>query len=453
MKKSKKNKKRLLLLAALLAVVSLIAGTFAWLTATDARINRVKSAYVTDGSVTITEKFNPSTTEIIPGGKTEKVVSVTNAGNAPVYVRASFEEVMKYLQASKSADASVTKYVATAEEATAPWALASTDKYETQGLGKAFPVLSSLKESGTPAALPTEFKGAKKITGVYTDGSTFPADTALYVKGNAATDPLDPTKTVYSVDAELFTKVEIIKDETNTKETRYQVTTGKVTFDATKAAANPTDVTQWDVKVDKTVGLKYKVYPNGYKYGNSNWAESKIGRKTDAADKAAVLGSKGTLYGQAYDYTSPSIIGAVAAPDLTTTNYPTAASQTKPAKVQGVNAADITATSDNTINLNYGAAIVDPALSTNYPKDSWVYNAEDGWFYYTSPVQSGTATKNLLESLSYGNNIGDETSGAIFDLVVKIEAIQFSDEALSDTTAGWGLPTTGKVYTSLIANK
>ncbi|MFD1900558.1 hypothetical protein GQR36_12225 [Enterococcus termitis] len=71
-------------------------------------------------------------------------------------------------------------------------------------------------------------------------------------------------------------------------------------------------------------------------------------------------------------------------------------------------------------------------------KDKWTYNKEDGYFYYTSPVNSGATTPHLLKKLVFTNAIGTEYTNATYDLIVKMEAIQATKEALTDT-AGWNL--------------
>ena len=61
----KKNKKKKLVAAALLALLAAGAGTFAWINSQDQRINRVKTAAIKDGSVSVEELWNPK--PIVPG--------------------------------------------------------------------------------------------------------------------------------------------------------------------------------------------------------------------------------------------------------------------------------------------------------------------------------------------------------------------------------------------------
>ena len=94
MKESKK--KKLLAVAAALALIAVLSGTFAWITAQDQRINRAESAAVSDNSVTVKETWEPK--PLVPGTEATKEVAVTNTGTANVFVRVSYEEVLKHLE-------------------------------------------------------------------------------------------------------------------------------------------------------------------------------------------------------------------------------------------------------------------------------------------------------------------------------------------------------------------
>ena len=97
----KKKKKRLMIVGTLAIVMFLIAGTFAWLQFNDERINRMKTKSIEDGSVYINEKFVEND-DWQPGVEHEKRVSVTNAGEVDVFVRVSYEEMLRvYKNANK----------------------------------------------------------------------------------------------------------------------------------------------------------------------------------------------------------------------------------------------------------------------------------------------------------------------------------------------------------------
>ena len=90
-----KNKKKIALVAVVLAVVLIIAGTFAWFTTTD----QVANIFEMDNfDVTLTEDFDPSEVPLNPGTDVTKQVGVTNHGNVDVLVRIRLEEALSLLE-------------------------------------------------------------------------------------------------------------------------------------------------------------------------------------------------------------------------------------------------------------------------------------------------------------------------------------------------------------------
>jgi hypothetical protein len=68
----------------------------------------------------------------------------------------------------------------------------------------------------------------------------------------------------------------------------------------------------------------------------------------------------------------------------------------------------------------------------------WWYNEADGFFYYIGRVASGTMTPSLLDKLTLDGSAGVEYSGMQFDMVVNLEAIQNTKDAIMSPT-GWNL--------------
>ena len=90
-----KNKKRIAIGAVALAVVLIVAGTFAWFTTTD----KVANVFEMDNfDVTITEDFDPSDVPLNPGANVTKEVGITNGGNVDVLVRVKLEETLSLLE-------------------------------------------------------------------------------------------------------------------------------------------------------------------------------------------------------------------------------------------------------------------------------------------------------------------------------------------------------------------
>ena len=98
----------------------------------------------------------------------------------------------------------------------------------------------------------------------------------------------------------------------------------------------------------------------------------------------------------------------------------------------------------NYIELNYDA--VDSANAIAAGK--WWYNTADGYFYYVGKVDAGTATANLLKSLTLNKAAGNEYANMDFDLVVKMDAIQNTKDAVIGV---WGLTDGTPIVTALTA--
>lgn len=393
----KKNKKKKLAAAALLALLTIGAGTFAWINSQDQRINRVKSAAIKDGSVSVEETWNPK--PIVPGTEATKNVAVTNSGSTPVYVRVSYEEVLKHLTEKGAVTNRTSGWVA-----------------------KATPALSD--------DVPVEYDGEKYIDAAsgYTDvtskvkdgsGAGMPAGVKVYAKGSVTKDPVTGDETTDFNFAAFF----------EYQAGKYQAMVSEIGVVSGNSVG--TNVQDWNLELSKA---EYLVYKGGYSNKVVNWASSSLeGASAEAtAASASLLGSAGKKYAVDYDYTIAAL-GLTSIPAAT----PTTAADQIPVAVsdkKGVQS-DKAALGVSGINIEYGADMVTTAALVN---DKWVYNKEDGYFYFTSPVKSGATTPSLLKKLVFTNLIGTEYTNATYDLIVKMEAIQATKEALVDPT-GWNL--------------
>ena len=100
MENLKKNKKFVMGASAALTLALLAAGTFAWYSAQHSVENKFKTDGLPDGSVKVWEIFDEKGGhEAKPGEKIQKDVGVTNLGDNPVFVRASFEEMVNKFDA------------------------------------------------------------------------------------------------------------------------------------------------------------------------------------------------------------------------------------------------------------------------------------------------------------------------------------------------------------------
>ena len=91
-----KNKKLTAIVALALALVIVAAGTFAWITSRDKRLNHFETASSFSGGLSISEVFTPPT-DWKPGQTVPKDVVVINTGDSTMCVRVSFEEILRVL--------------------------------------------------------------------------------------------------------------------------------------------------------------------------------------------------------------------------------------------------------------------------------------------------------------------------------------------------------------------
>lgn len=399
--KNSSKKKKLLAVAAALAIIAVLSGTFAWLTAQDQRINRAESAAVSDDSVKVVEKWEPK--PLVPGTEATKEVSVSNTGNTNVFVRVSYEEVLKHLSDNGNITADAT--------------------------GKYDPANTELDDD-----MPVAFDYAKALAdgfvlvpiGQVTGAST---NEHFLVKGGKSVDTLTGI-TTYNYEVKMA----------------YEYSAGKYQLmkpgQIVPSNDSSLDAKDWDFTI---TNLTYSYYKDGFKNTVVNWAESSLADEAGNNTGYSLLGTTGSRYGVDYDYTLaalniPSLPGHT--PATAPTQIPTAAGDKN---VQ----ADTNGILKSMIHIKYGGDMTDVATLAS---GKWVYNKEDGWFYYTEALGSGVTTPNLLEKLVFDAAMGKEYTSATYDLIVKLEVIQATKEALTDD-AGWKLdnnkPDTAKIIAKL----
>lgn len=398
--KNDNKKKKLLAAAAVLAIIAMMSGTFAWLRDRDERVNRTTSAAVVDGSVTVEEIWKPK--PITAGMEAEKKVSILNSGSSKVFVRASYEEVLKHLEGAgqetySGSDVAGAKYTPGQSEPHIP-----------------------IRYPGDSVINDASF--TEVPTGQVTGG--LPTGVRLFVKGQRETNPS-------TGDEERVFEVKIM----------HEYATGEYQkMDVEPVVANENGSTQAEDWTFTLNNVTYGYYENGYKYTVANWAESSIPNLAGTQTGHALLGTHETTdkYGYEYDYReatlginplpNPNPIAAGDADRLPTPGL---------TDTRGVQT-DLAGLGKNEIRIKYGVDIVTPSTLSD---GKWVYNPADGWFYYTVALEGGQRTPNLMESIIFSDTMGKEYTNTTYDLIVKMEAIQAKNGALSSDT-GWDMDTT-----------
>lgn len=88
-----------------------------------------------------------------------------------------------------------------------------------------------------------------------------------------------------------------------------------------------------------------------------------------------------------------------------------------------------------------------PEMTTPVPSE-WFYNEDDGFFYFIDHIYRGIYTGPLISYLDLAKDAGPEYGGMAYDLIVQMQAIENTNEALTSST-GWGLSTNSAVYKAL----
>ncbi|MBP1040241.1 hypothetical protein I6N95_04360 [Vagococcus sp. BWB3-3] len=419
MKKVKnKNKKKMMGLAAALGLVTLLAGTFAWVAYEDARINRIKTAAAGD---TVLHEVWEDPGELAPGMEAKKEVTAVNTGTAPTFVRVSFEEVLTHLTEFGKQTARATGW-------NIPTPTATDDIPVPENVSKVYD-----HATGTPV------NGYVDVTSQVT-GLTGGAK--VWAKGDVKLNSSSGNLQA-SFDA-------VVAFPYDTTAGKYQ----KVNTSLTLSGGYTPVIghTAADFTFDATAA-EYMVYANG---------TTKVGY--DWTAKNTLLGTAGNTQKDgggtvAYDYTAPGTTFTA----NTATPVPTNAIPL-PGAITNVNVlADQTALAtglpagvDSLFSINYGQ-ITD---LTTLAADSWVFNSDDGFFYYTNTLKGGVTTSKLLESLNYqqvpgsitGNDlqqVKDAYTDLEYDLGVTMEAVQVEAGALYGTGSQWNMAITGDSKTIL----
>ncbi|MDR2525466.1 MAG: BsaA family SipW-dependent biofilm matrix protein [Oscillospiraceae bacterium] len=380
MKTRKNHKSVVLALAAVMAVVIAVTGsTFAWFTATEGKKNHFETAGITDGTSSIYEVFKEPK-EWLPGQEVIKNVGVSNTGENDLLARVSFEEVLDKLSGSM-------------------------ERLPTPAASPQVPVLFNesayLDSTGAP------------INGWMTLADALAADAGLSV------DSAVETALGAAAYATLLVKKNVTNPGTTSESTGYSfVFWYPIPGDYTVPANDPAKAASYagkkqaaaaDLYIDESVDHSTRVL------------------KVDAASvKFSAFSGRATTKTAWADFVVPQVFD---------TDGVTPIAAAAPA--------DITATLlsqlDALIHLNYGVDDTGAATVSATPEaGKWVYNPEDGFFYFIGNIEPGTISPLLLNSVTLDETSDQMYTDMMYDLYVNMEAIQPLEAAVRSAT-GWNL--------------
>ena len=379
----RKNKKLIMAMAIVLAIATAVAGaTFAWFTADDGKLNHFETGQLTDGDVHIQEIF-PSG-DIAPGVKLDKIVTTVNGGNVDALVRVSFAEVLQMLASGgKAADASPA----------AVW----------NGPGAGNPRIPQLFNKALLDDAYSEGNGWFDVED--TTHATNPSPFTL-------TNPLPAgTKVLYKA----FTAD---KDGPNESTTYTFVVYGKISDTAVAASSDyakyngALQYASATITVDDTDPQDLQLDVSDVNF--------KIFRYDDLIEnKWAAL----TGFSELDDFDLLADPDATPAEALVLSGLPMATSPSDPGAM---------------LELYFGATVKTTLASCE--EGDWWYNQNDGYFYYIGKLAPGAETTELLKAVKLSSTAEDAYCNLLYDLIVKMEAIQNIKEAL-DAVDGWAMST------------
>lgn len=390
MEKNTKKRKKIFVVAAASAVCALMLGTFAWEVYKDSKENKFGNAIV-DGNIKVVEEFPDPT---MPLDKVvKKEVGIMNQSAKEVFIRTSFEEMMKNLK-NTGKDAP------------------TTSLYVENGLNSyhmpvsnpdAIPLITDvninydLAKMGTVGALDSWYVAPESML------PDLPADVVVLVKSTSK-DIIQPdgvtTKKAFTTEYQAFRKMKLAN-----------ISIGEV---ASNMVAKLTGTTT-DVAIKVEGDFKQIVDNNDNPTAITGFTFGKIeypfydGYDTPKLANWATTDEHGT--------------GTAKHPGTITT--------------PGKSAADLN------VELTYSTADINNTTPT---ANKWFFNKDDGYFYYIGLVGSGDTTPLLLKSVKLDSaTAGSEYAYLDYSLWIDAEGMFPNVNALANE---WGLPT-GPLRTAL----
>ena len=445
----KKNKKPIILVTAiLLAVVTAFsAATFAWFTSRDQVLNRIETAHLADGDVTIYEAFDPEI-ELKPGVDINKDVGAINTGDTPVLVRISFTEVLKKLMPVPGAGdyatmgvRNATKWVSVADLLASPPVYdefmpqtVDPDKFD----GTWTTISDATELAAWMASETLLYNDPASITNfanLLGQGIVFKVKKTDATPGARAFAWSAYVKvTMNGIDC--YQRVELRPELFNIV---YQdnvianLTTGP---SPVRDVANVTIYGETGIQVVLTDPLTPSIYDNGVLDPNIAAVNNNgAGRFYNYMTLQLVNGGEGYKADWRKAVAAPGVPSPVGSTPPPASKFITAAT---PADLFETMTA-VTDDANGKLRLVFQAGQV--ILTIPGTTDTkWYYNPADGYFYYCALLEPGDYTELLLDAIRLTAAAENDYAYTAFDLLVCMDAIQATKEAVTSTVGGgWAL--------------
>jgi alternate signal-mediated exported protein len=434
----RKHKKLILIMAIVLAVVTAISGaTFAWFASSQSVVNKMNTSSFAAGDVQIVEVFEEGS-QPDPGMEVNKDVAVMNLSGTDTnaFVRISFAEYLTMALHDGEATGVADKWV-------------SSQGYTSSG---ASPTGGGTANVYTfPQVFNSDAFTATSSGWVEFDDAYCTAEGITYTEqGAAATLAALTTKGITIM---VNKKSETLPDGSN------KDTYSFVAFSTPLSASAVADVAN---KMDKYDGLPQRVVPYYFDTtgtlveGTFLQGWNRLTKTLNVDDWKFMVFERPVAVGNEKKWFSDTPLTDQSFPHLSlSTGTSPVATNLNP-----MSALTLGVTPDRPAppeTRSYGTSVVDANLQlvfttnllltyatpiTNAADDKWIYNPEDGFFYYIGKLSPSQGTSQLLDGVYTKQAAGNTYANMSYDLEVCMEAIQAVGSALSSSD-GFGLGTTG----------
>ncbi|MGK0551208.1 hypothetical protein ACSFB8_03665 [Enterococcus faecalis] len=404
MKTAKKKLKEWLLL--FFTILFIVLATLIWQKVQTGKVTQITKEAQIVQQIKVIEKWQETTDS---EKKTiNKTIKVANSSQVPVFVRASFEEVFRYLarygqesQKDLPLPASLTKQVFVEAD---------------------LPVLEPFNQN----QLSTDgfVNVTEQVRGLENINKQYGGKITVWLK-KKATD-----------DTELLDTFEDCYEKNFFYVFDYNQQTVMQKMSGTLHLLNPqvTKVSDWRFEA---LHLRYHVFLDGYRFVTKNWAHSQLpspyeAAETNAATGFTVLGHRGVRNGEAFDYqlTATGLgVNHLLTPTISTFPYGEGKYPNHQYNRFSSFIFSDQTHQDDRIMIQFGEL----SDFTNIKANTWIYNPDDGWFYYAARLnqqhqateESGVTT-SLIKSVDYGKHVA-ANSFIHYELLPKVEVVQVND--------------------------
>lgn len=366
----------------------------------------------------------------LAGMNVQRSIRVMNASDVPVFVRASFEEVLRFV----SPESEEVALEEAADDPEAPDLLPVVSRFdENEILARGYQNVTS-QVNGIEGAMTTgqvlvwiSEAAIEELAPEETDDRSEESDEFDEEQANnelALTDDLaTESQGPLSIDAHFSYSF------------RQDLVPVMQKMSGSLLLLNPHEhPSQWTFEASS---LTYSYYAEDYRYLVRNWAESQLASPFSLSDKTTgfvYLGQQGMIDSSPFDFTTTdSGLGTAFQLPETISAYPDASGLYPNEQVKTLSSF----VTGETAQIQPEAIMIEFGAVSDYrqiSRDTWVYNPEDGWFYYSLPIDRSYesngnygVTQSLIEQVNIDTTVVDDMH-VMYELLPKVEVIQATDQ-------------------------